>query len=85
MIRLLVLLALFGWGIHLSTLAQTDLTLTPFSPIVIQGNPNLGRVQPFAMSAVAVRTGIRAWQDAGWTGQGEDLVYQAAWRGEATG
>lgn len=43
---------------------------TPFAPILIQGNPNVGRIQPFVMSDVAIRSGITAWQQNGWTGQG---------------
>jgi len=53
------------------TAAQSDgATPTPFEPILIQSNPNLGFVQPFAHSAVALRTGLIDWQDAGLTGVG---------------
>jgi hypothetical protein len=65
---LLIILALVLLAPSLD--AQSQPTATPFAPILIQGNPNVGRVQPFVMSDVAVRSGITAWQQNGWTGQG---------------
>jgi SH3-like domain-containing protein len=65
---LLILLAFVVLAPSLN--AQSQPTATPFAPILIQGNPNVGRVQPFIMSDVAVRSGITAWQQNGWTGQG---------------
>ncbi|GAB5494854.1 MAG: hypothetical protein Phog2KO_50690 [Phototrophicaceae bacterium] len=65
--KLLVLILLIFLTVSLQAQEQEP---TPFSPILIQGNPNVGQLQPFVMSDVAIRSGITSWQLAGWTGQG---------------
>ncbi|MBN1454069.1 MAG: S8 family serine peptidase [Anaerolineales bacterium] len=52
------------------SLGQEQLTPTPVGIIAIQGGDNMGRVQLLTIPDIIDRTGIRAWQDAGWTGYG---------------
>ena len=60
---------MLGLSSHQQTTAQ-DVTATPFSPIIVQSNPNLGNVQPVPLSEAANRVGALDWQNAGYTGAG---------------
>lgn len=56
--------------------AQVEPTATPFSPIVVQSNPNLGNVQPITLNEAANRVGVGDWLAAGYTGAGS-MTYAA--------
>ncbi|MBN1454073.1 MAG: S8 family serine peptidase [Anaerolineales bacterium] len=52
---------------------QEAATPTPSGLSIIQGGGNLGKIQPYSVSEIVNRTGIRAWQQAGWTGTGQKV------------
>ena len=52
---------------HLNVEAQNP---TPPNPVVIQGRANLGQVQMRTLDDVLLVTGVAAWHEEGWTGDG---------------